>query len=374
MAQVSNARTHKISDAKIYLRHHFRSQQPVMLWGPPGIGKSALVQQITDDWNIMGKKSLLIDVRLPLWEPTDIKGIPYYNQEENTMKWAHPTELPSQAVASEYEHVVLFLDELNGAAPAVQAAAYQLVLNRRVGEYRLPDNVVLVAAGNRETDKGVTYRMPKPLANRFLHYEVAHNIDDWIEWATSPAVSILPDVVGYLSFSPKDLNKFDARSPEKSFPTPRSWEFVSNLLKESEGFSNIQLLDMVAAAIGEGTALQFDSHRKHASKLPDPRDILNGKVKELKTKEISAMHSLATSIAYEIREANQNLGKGVTQKQMNSYMDNAVGFWMDNFENEMVVLCFRMIIPHKYGISFDIAEIKNWKRFYERYGDLVREA
>ena len=114
------------------------------------------------------------------------------------MAWAPPAELPTEEFAAQFDNIVLFLDEMNSAAPAVQAAAYQLILNRRVGQYKLPDNVLIVAAGNREADKGVTYRMPAPLANRFVHLELAVDFDDWFQWAVEN--DIHQDVVGYLNF------------------------------------------------------------------------------------------------------------------------------------------------------------------------------
>ena len=121
-AKMADTRTIRLPEAKIYLKHHFNGRQPAMLWGPPGIGKSALIQEIVDDWKEQGKKALLVDVRLPLWEPTDIKGIPYFDSNDGTMRWAAPSELPSEEIAAKYDVIALFLDELNGAAPAVQAA------------------------------------------------------------------------------------------------------------------------------------------------------------------------------------------------------------------------------------------------------------
>ena len=145
----------------------FKAKRPVFLWGPPGIGKSEVVADITNELG-----GFMIDLRMAQMEPTDLRGIPYYNKDIGKMDWAPPIDLPDDELANKYPIIVLFLDEMNSAAPAVQAAGYQLVLNRAVGKYKLPDNVVIVAAGNRESDKGVTYRMPMPLANRFLHIEM----------------------------------------------------------------------------------------------------------------------------------------------------------------------------------------------------------
>ena len=188
--------------ARKAIRKAIIKHRPTFLWGPPGIGKSDLVKQIGTELD-----REVIDVRLALWEPTDIKGIPYYNSDAGKMVWAPPAELPTNPEST----AIIFLDELNSAPPAVQAAAYQLVLNRRVGTYELPAGVDVVAAGNREGDRGVTYRMPAPLANRFVHLEMKVDFDDWQEWATANKVH--PEVVGYVSFAKQDLNDFDPKSP-----------------------------------------------------------------------------------------------------------------------------------------------------------------
>ena len=166
-------RTVTPNGAKKSIFRAFKKKRPLFIWGPPGIGKSEIVQQIGDSL-----EAPVIDIRLSLWEPTDIKGIPYFDSNVGKMVWASPAELPDAEFASKHKNVILFLDEMNSAAPAVQAAAYQLVLNRRVGQYVLPDNVLIVAAGNREADKGVVYRMPAPLANRFVHLELAVDFND----------------------------------------------------------------------------------------------------------------------------------------------------------------------------------------------------
>jgi hypothetical protein len=363
---VDQNRTVKLSEAKKYLKHHFKQKRPVFLWGQPGLGKSDLVAGIAKEMN-----ALLIDVRLPLWEPTDIKGIPYYNANLNTMTWAPPSELPSEELASKYPSVVLFLDELNGASPSVQAAAYQLILNRRVGTYNLPSNVVIVAAGNRESDKGVSYRMPKPLANRFIHYEIRVDFNDWQSWAIDN--SIHPDVVGYLTFAKNDLNSFDPASSERSFATPRSWSFVSELLNDCVGFSPEEVTDMVSGAVGEGIALKFNAHRAVSSQLPNPTLILKGKIKDLKTKEISAMYSLATSLAYEMKTQYDEIGRGITQEDFEEMLSNMIEFCMAHFEPEMTIMSVR-VLATQYKMKLPLRKLKNGKEFFDKYGKLVLSA
>ena len=330
------------------------------MWGPPGIGKSDIVAQITNSFS----NSYLIDIRLSLWEPTDIKGIPYFDANQGTMVWGAPSELPTAEMAEKYDNIVLFLDEMNSAAPSVQAAAYQLILNRRVGEYKLPDNVMIVAAGNREADKGVTYRMPAPLANRFVHLELAVNFDDWFQWAVDNRIN--NDVVGYLTFAKKDLYDFDPKSPSRSFATPRSWSFVSELL--DDGLDEGTTTDLVAGAIGEGLAVKFMAHRKIASSMPNPTDILTGKVKEMKSKEISAMYSLTVSLCYELKEACD-----AGDKKFDDKVNNFLRFTMDNFDTELVVMGIKLALT-QYSLPLDPDELDCFDEFHERFGKYIKAA
>ena len=181
MSAITETRTVTSTQARRAIIKAFKKKRPIFLWGPAGIGKSELAQGITDSGDL--GNALLMDLRMALMEPTDVKGMPFYNKESGTMDWAPPVDLPSPELAKQYDTIVLFLDELNSAPGATQAAAYQLVLNRRVGNYVLPDNVVIIAAGNRETDKGIVYRMPAPLANRFVHLEMRVDYNSWLDWA-----------------------------------------------------------------------------------------------------------------------------------------------------------------------------------------------
>ena len=342
--------------AKRSIRKAIQTRRPTFLWGPPGIGKSDIVKQIGVD---AGRE--VVDVRLALWEPTDIKGIPYYNADQGKMVWAPPAELPTDPEST----AIIFLDELNSAPPAVQAAAYQLILNRRVGTYELPKGVDVVAAGNREGDRGVTYRMPAPLANRFIHLEMKIDFDDFQEWAVMNSVH--PEVVGYVGFAKQDLYDFDPKSPSKAFATPRSWVFVSDLLKDDD--CDIDTLhNLIAGAVGDGLAVKFMAHRKIAGRLPKAEDILSGKVKDLQIKEVSAMYSLTVSLCYELKDAAEK-----KSKTFDAQADNFFRYMMDNFPTELVVMGAKTGLTN-YNLPFDATKMKSFDEFHKRFGKYVLSA
>jgi hypothetical protein len=340
----------------------FKTKRPVFLWGPPGIGKSEVIAEIAQDLG-----GYMIDLRLGQMDPTDIRGIPFYNKELGKMDWAPPIDLPDEELASQYPIIVLFMDEMNSAPPAVQAAAYQLTLNRRVGKYRLPDNVVMVAAGNRESDKGVTFRMPTPLSNRFIHLELKVDFPSWQEWAVNHKIH--KDVVGYLTFAKQDLYDFDAKSSSRAFATPRSWFFVSELLAD-EDLDDVTATDLIAGTVGEGLAVKFMAHRKISGRLPKPEDILSGKTKDLEVKEVSAMYSLVTSLCYELKGA---IERKVSDKDFHEMADNFFAYMMKNFETELVVMGARIALT-TYNLPFQPTKLKNFDEFHQRYGKYILSA
>jgi len=358
---MSDTRTVTSVQARKSILQAFKVQRPVFLWGPPGIGKSELIEGITQELG-----GYMIDLRLGQMEPTDIRGIPFYNKEIGKMDWAAPVELPDEELASQYPVVVLFLDELNSAPASVQAAAYQLILNRRIGKYRLPDNVVMVAAGNRESDKGVTYRMPTPLANRFVHQEMKVDFPSWQDWAVNNNIN--KDVVGYLSFAKQDLYDFDAKSASRAFATPRSWSFVSQLL--DDGVDDETLTNLIAGTVGEGLAVKFMAHRKIASRMPRPEDILSGKVSDLNVKEVSAMYSLVISMCYELKSAVE---AKLDSKKFHEMSDNFFAYMMKNFETELVVMGARIALT-TYNLPFQPTKLKNFDEFHNKYGKYILQA
>ena len=360
MTAVSDHRTVTSVGARKALLKAFQKRRPIFLWGPPGIGKSEVVAGIADELG-----GFMIDLRLGQMDPTDVRGIPFYNRDAGKMDWAPPIDLPDAEFASQYPVVVLFLAEMNSAAPAVQAAAYQLILNRRIGRYVLPDNVVIAAAGNRESDKGVTYRMPTPLANRFLHIEMRADFGAWQDWAVRRGIH--KDVVGYLTFAKQDLYDFDSKSASRAFATPRSWTFVSELL-EDDDMDESTATDLISGAVGEGLAVKFMAHRKVSSRMPDPQDILAGKVKELEVKDVSAMYSLVTSLCYELRDAVEV--RRVADKEFNTMADYFFRFMMDNFETEITVMGARLALT-TYNLPFLPTKLKHFDEFHQRFGKYI---
>ena len=367
---VTQTRTIKMSEANQILPISFRQKRPVFLWGPPGIGKSELVKSIGDSGQLGTTK--VIDMRLALFEPTDLRGYPVPNVETGTMQWLPPSDLPTKELSEQYETIILFLDELNSAAPSVQAAAYQLILDRKIGQYVLPDNVVVMAAGNRESDKGVSYRMPKPLENRFVHFELRVDFDDWMNWAIDKKIN--SDVVGFLNFAKNDLYQFDPKSSSRGFATPRSWTYVGEYLDGEAGTLSEGLqTDIVAGCVGEGTAIKFMAHRKIAGDLPNPSDVLDGKVSTLETKEISAMYALATSMCYELKDRSEKCKESKDSTIFDESFSNFISYMMDNFETEMVIMASRIAMKN-YGLVPQQSKIARFQDFFDKYGRLVLDA
>lgn len=361
-----DAREVSLAQAVPLIATCMRIKQPVFLHGASGIGKSDLVRQIADK---VGGVS--VDVRMGLMQPTDLMGIPYYNKDLGVMAWAPPISLPSQAFCDLHKIVILFLDEFNTATPATMASAYQLILDRKVGEYKLPDNVVVIAAGNRQNDRGVTHKMPGPLANRLIHLNIKHDFDAWFDWAVRNDVH--PDVIGYLTMHKGKLHNFDPASSSHAFPSPRSWTFVSRLVSENE-LSESQLTDLATGTVGEGAATEFMAHRKIANTLPAVMDILEGKVTTLKCKEMSALYSLGIAMCYELRERMPKDSKDKNYKsdmaKLQKMIDNMFTFAMNNMEIEMNVMIARTAII-AYDLPFIPGESAAFDTFYEKYGKYI---
>lgn len=227
-----------------------RILRSVMIWGPPGVGKSSIVADIASKANLE-----LIDLRLSQLAPTDLRGLPV--ADSAVARWLPPDFLPTTG------NGILFLDELNMAPPAIQGIAQQLILNRKVGNYHLPEGWFVWAAGNRKEDRAAVFDMPAPLANRFLHYSVEPHFDSFRSWAARRGIH--EQILAFLAFRPALLHQPDAKFP--AWPSPRSWEMASEL-------HEIGL--PVNAAVGEGPTGEFAAFRKVYERLPNLESILEG--------------------------------------------------------------------------------------------------
>ncbi len=237
---------------------------PVMLWGPPGVGKSQIVIQVGSGLGIP-----VIDVRLSQMEPSDLRGIPF--KQNDKVEWAVPAMLPD---ADSHGPVgILFLDEINAAAPSVSAAAYQLILDRRLGNYQVPPGWAIFAAGNRQGDRGVTYAMPAPLANRFSHYEVDLNLDDWVAWAFANGID--ERIIGFLRFRPELLFDYDPAHNPVAFPSPRSWEFAHRALQKFNDYPDL-VAGSLQACVGQAAAIECHAFIRSLDQMPDLDRIVAG--------------------------------------------------------------------------------------------------
>ncbi len=316
-----------------------KAQIPAFIWGPPGIGKSSIVKQIAEA-NAYG----FIDLRLALMDPTDLKGIPFYDKEAHQALWAPPSFLPRDGEG------ILFLDELNSAPPAVQASAYQLILDRKVGEYTLPEGWAIVAAGNREGDRGVVYRMPSPLANRFVHLEMDVNVEDWRDWAYESNLD--ERVIAYIGYKSDDLFSFDPTQNEKSFATPRSWEFVSSVLQS--GMDEKLLLETIGGAIGKDRAVRFLSFAKVMHRLPDIEAILDsgsGAYPE----EVDVLHALATGLVM-----------AIIKNPSKERMDNLLNYTLE-LQSEFSV----MVVQDLQRAGFTMEEQKAFDKWVGKFAYLL---
>ena len=277
----------KASCVSATLRSLLPIRQPVFLWGAPGIGKSAVVAQVATAGGLE-----LQDVRALLLDPVDLRGLPFV-VPDGTSRWATPGFLPRDGTRG-----ILFLDELNAAPAMVQASLYQLVLDRKLGEYKLPDGWAIIAAGNREGDRAVTTRMPTPLRNRFVHIDFEVDADDWSQWAIQSGIR--PEVIAFIRFRPTLLSAFDRDAT--AFPSPRSWEFVSRILS-TDPDPAIEY-ELIAGAAGTGAATEFSGFLRLFRDLPSIDAILLNPAAEAVPESPAAQYAVASALAQRATDTN----------------------------------------------------------------------
>lgn len=268
---------------------------PVMLWGAPGTGKSEIVAAVAARHG-----APLIDLRLSQLEPTDLRGIPF--RVKDRVQWSVPALLPD--TARHGARGILFLDEINAAPPTVTAAAYQLILDRRLGDYRVPDGWALFAAGNRQGDRGVTWVMPAPLANRFTHYDLEPHLDDWVAWAH--ATGIDARLIAFLRFRPELLFDFDPARNPVAFPSPRTWAYAHRALAKFHDRPDL-LLDALQACVGAAAGAEFKAFADHLGRMPDVDAIARGESEEVPA-AVDLQYGVAAALVRLARRAAREPG------------------------------------------------------------------
>lgn len=276
---------------------------PLHVWGPCGVGKSQIVGQVAND---LGYEFL--DVRAVQLDPVDLRGLPRIAADQT--EWVPPKFLPTGGKG------ILFLDELTSAPQMTQAGCYQLVLDRRLGEYRLPDEWVVLAAGNPASERGVYFSMPRPLRNRFVHLDLEPDLEDWCRWAIRAQVR--PEIIAFLRFKPELLHDNEASSDANAWPTPRSWEMASRVLSGVARRRNARLLSgtsefeaqLLDGTVGQAAASELVAFLRLFRELPSIDEILLNPTTARVPTEPSAQIAIATALGRVLSDSS--VGRGIS--------------------------------------------------------------
>ena len=309
----------KLSEAYKIVKTNINIRNPIMLWGPPGIGKSSLIHQIAKELNFN-----VIDLRLAQLEPTDLRGVPMPNRETGRADWFLPAFWPTSAKEDTVRKVVdkegninavdvkagcgingpgiVFLDEIEKAPISVKNASLQLVLDCMIGSYKLPDDWTIVCAGNREEDGCFSQPLGAALSNRMCHLEIEADLDAWAEWAREN--DVLEDVISFLHFKPDLLQK---QTEEHAFPTPRSWVMASNLIQTAKAARDQK--ELMTSAVGRGAASEYTVWN-NVYRSVDPEAILDeGKMPEWGDKDASYKYAVVLAVAFYLRKRKGGIKK-----------------------------------------------------------------
>ena len=324
----------------------------VCLWGPMGVGKSTAVKTIAENLEAqIGHPVSVTEIRLLNFSPVDLRGVPAADAAREFTVWLKPKLFDLK----EEELNILFLDEISAAPQSLQASAYQIALDKRIGEFALPENTIVICAGNRTTDRSVAFQMPKALANRLMHFEVKADFESWYLWASRHALD--HRVIGYLAFDNRQLSG-NPGVEELAFPSPRSWEFVSRLLLTT-GKEPAKLHELIAGCVGVSTALEFEAWCKVYKKLPSVEDILAGKHTN-PVKETDARYALTSSLM----ECVSQRGESLTTRELEN-----VCRYMVAFPADFAALFFRGLLQIE-GMNLrlmKVASFSGWMRMNKRY-------
>ena len=329
----------KPSELKSKLETLISINKPAFIWGASGIGKSEIISKVAEklDYN-------LIDVRVSLLDPVDLRGVP--SVENGVTKWNPPIFLPQE------KQSILFLDELPHGSPSVQNALFQLIRDRRIGEYKLPDSTIILAAGNRVSDRVGANKINGALANRFSHLHLEADVNDWVKWGMSEG-SIDPNVIAFIRYRPELLFDFDKDSV--AWASPRTWESVSDIVKaDSKGMVvNSQDQSLIGGTVGDSVAIEFCAFMGMVNTLPDVSAI----IKNPETYEVSD----DPSVLYALTGALARRSDATNFDAIITYMTR------DEMSNEFAVLCINDAIT----VNPKLAKTKAYVDFMGKYQHIM---
>ena len=292
---------------KQLIKLYYKAGKSLFIWGTTGIGKSQQVRETarelareleleySEDIRDINKedKFLVIDVRLSQMDPSDLRGIPVWDKEQRATIWLPPESFPRKGKG------IIFFDEMNLAPPLVQASAYQMILDRRLGTYIVPDGYMLVGAGNRLEDRANVFEMASPLKNRFGHCQLnVPSVEAWTDWAAKHEIDVR--IIGYLNYKQSMLFTFNSKLKENAFATPRSWEATSNLIKDIPSTDLTWLQTVAATQVGVGAASELATFIRIKDRLkPIDYYLKNPEKCELpdESREMDLIWALITSLA-----------------------------------------------------------------------------
>lgn len=314
---------HEVKETLLYNMTTTRNTDKLtpMLWGGPGLGKSQIIYQIGEEIDYR-----VIDLRLATINPVDARGFPVEDPTTGKGAFLLPYYFPT---ATENPKVILFLDELPSALPTNQLTGYELCQDYSIGGTKLPHEVLIVAAGNREEDGGIYYEMPRPLQNRLQHITVTPSLNEFKNYGIR--VGIREEIIGFLNFKPEMLN--DNKPIEMAFPTPRSWEKLS--MRTGTGEFRKEVVESI---IGYGPASAFMAYLEVNDKLPNLDNALDNRI-AFSGGEKSVMFAYVSGLAYRVI-------RNPDSKRMNNF-----AYLMTQLPNELKFLGLNMLIMNSELLS-----------------------
>lgn len=332
----------KASVASEYISDALQAKLVPMVHGSPGIGKSAIVQDIAERYELE-----VIDLRLSQCDPTDLMGFPRVD-ENGKSDYAPMATFPLEDddIPQGKQGWLLFLDEFNSAALAVQAAAYKLTLDRMIGRHKLHPNVAMVCAGNLETDGAIVNRMSTANQSRLVHMELVVDSKDWLEWAYTNGIDYR--ITSYIEYKPDSLQMFNPDHSDNTFACPRTWEFVSRLISNWDDIPQSKI-NLLAGTISEGVAREFTNFTKVFDSLPKVSAIESNPDKAKLPKDPGTLYAMT----------------GVLSENINAKNADAFMTYVDRLPKEFQIISIR-------GISRRYPQIETHKLFIKKLGEVAQ--